>query len=95
MPPLRLRLDASLAELIRSLHPNLKRKVKAALQAILQQPHCGKSLKDELSGLRSFRVGNFRIVYKQSASSIDLVAIGPRKTIYEETYKLIRKSQGL
>ncbi len=66
--------------------------MKAALKAILSDPDIGKSLRNELEGLRSFRVGRFRIIYrKPSKGIIDIVAIGPRKYIYEETYRLVKK----
>jgi mRNA interferase RelE/StbE len=90
----RLRMSEETADFIRSLHPEIKRRVKAALKAaILSDPDIGKSLRSELDGLRSFRVGRFRIIYrKPSRGSIDIVAIGPRKYIYEETYRLVMKS---
>ena len=52
----------------------------------------GKSLKDELEGLRSYRISRFRIIYRISANQIiEVVAIGPRQPIYEETYRIIKK----
>jgi len=91
-----LRVPDETAELIRSLHPDLKRKIKAALQTILADPQAGKALKDDLEGLRSFRVGKFRVVYAKSSGGtvIDIVAIGPRKSIYEETLRLLKKAKG-
>jgi mRNA interferase RelE/StbE len=90
----RLGMTEDSADFIRSLHPSIKRKVKAGMQAILSDPDAGKSLRDELEGLRSFRVGRFRIIYRMSSRGIiDVVAIGPRKNIYEETYRLIKKSE--
>ncbi|MCL5277189.1 MAG: type II toxin-antitoxin system RelE/ParE family toxin, partial [Deltaproteobacteria bacterium] len=51
-------------------------------------------LKDELTGLRSFRVGSFRIIYRISTRKIiEIVAIGPRERIYEETFRLLKKSK--
>jgi mRNA interferase RelE/StbE len=88
----RLRVPADVAELIRNLHPVIKRKVKASLQRILKDPGAGKSLKDELEGLRSFRMGRMRIIYRLSGREIiEVVTIGPRKTIYEETLRLLKK----
>lgn len=47
---------------------------------------------DELAGLRSLRGGRSRIVYRIAARRlIDLVAIGPRRTIYQETLRLLRR----
>ena len=88
----RLRVTDETAALVRSLHPNLKRKIKAALQTILVDPQAGKALKDELEGLRSFRVGKFRVVYRITGEEgiIEIAAIGPRKRIYEETLRLLR-----
>jgi mRNA interferase RelE/StbE len=88
----RLRMPEETADFIRSLHPEIKRRVKAALKAILSDPDIGKSLRHELQGLKSFKVGRFRIIYrKPSRGIIDIVAIGPRRYIYEETYRLVKK----
>lgn len=91
----RLKMSDETAELIRTLHPDLKRKIKAALQAVLNDPQSGKALKDELEGLQSFKVGKFRVVYKTAKGEgiIEVVAIGPRKTIYEETLRLLQREQ--
>ena len=90
----RLRLQDEMAGFIRSLHPDVKRKIKAALKTILSDPDAGKALRDELKGLRSYRVGRFRIIYRDpSRGVIDILAIGPRKIIYEETYRLVKRSR--
>jgi mRNA interferase RelE/StbE len=88
----KLRVPDGLAEFVRTLHPELKKKVKASLQMILSDQHSGKSLKDEFSGLKSFRLSRFRIIYRLSSGKhIEIVAIGPRERIYEATYRLLRK----
>ena len=79
-------------ELIGTMHPFLKRKVKASLKIILSEPYSGKALMDELSGLRSFRISSFRIICRiKEPERIELVAIGPRERIYEETFRMIQK----
>ena len=81
-------------ELIRTMHPFLKKKVKASLKLILSEPCSGKALMDELSGLRSFRVSSFRIIYRiKDPERIELVAIGPRERIYEGTFRIIQKGE--
>ena len=93
MEPYRLRVPGRIEELVRSLHPELKRKVRAGLDLIRTDPEIGKELRDELAGLRSLRVGPLRIVYRVAARRlIDLVAIGPRRTIYQETLRLLRRA---
>lgn len=89
---MKLKIPDETTATVRSLHPELKRKLKAALQAILTDPQAGKALKNELEGLRSFRVGKFRVVYRalNKEKFIEILAIGPRKTIYEETLRLLK-----
>lgn len=91
-PLYKLRVPDDVADLIRSMHPHIKKKVKSSLKMILSDPESGKELKDELSGLRSFRVSRFRIIYRISGKQIEIAAIGPRERIYEETYQILRKS---
>ncbi len=90
-PIRKLKVPDTVAKLIRNLHPHLKKKVKASLQTIMSDPSSGKPLKDELAGLRSFRVNRFRIIYRISDKKlIEIIAIGPRECIYEETFRLLK-----
>lgn len=91
----RLKMSDETAELVRTLHPDLKRKIKAALQTVLIDPKSGKALKEELKGMQSFRVGKFRVIYKTATGKgiIEVVAVGPRKTIYEETLRLLQRER--
>ena len=87
----KIRASAEIVNFIRGTHPQLKRKIKSALKRIIDDPIAGKSMRDELKGLKSFRVSRFRIIYRISSKSIiEIIAIGPRKTIYEETYRMIK-----
>ena len=87
----RLRVPDPLAAMVRRLHPNLKRKVRASLATISQDPHAGKPLREELDGLRSLRAGRTRVIYRilDDERALEIVAIGPRANIYEETYRLV------
>ena len=88
----KLRVPEHLADMVRGLHPELKRKVKSALKQILESPSSGKALKEELKGLNSYQVGKLRVIYRPAARRvIEIVAIGPRKSIYRETYRMVKK----
>ncbi len=88
----KLVVPKDLQELIGTMHPSLKKKVKACLKIILSEPYSGKALMEELSGLRSFRISSFRIIYRiKEPDQIELVAIGPRERIYQETFRIIQK----
>ena len=53
-------------------------------------------LMDKRSAIRSFRVGSFRVISRiENPEQIELVAIGPRARIYEETFRLVRKKKGV
>ncbi|MCS6303400.1 MAG: type II toxin-antitoxin system RelE/ParE family toxin [Nitrospira sp.] len=83
------------AEVIRSLHPDLKRSIKSAIRAIAADPDCGELLQRELDGLRKYRVRRFRIVYgiDQKARGIRLMAVGHRRHVYEELTEQLRQKE--
>lgn len=82
------------AGVIRSLHPDLKRAVKAAIRAIAASPECGDPLLRELDGLRKYRVRRFRIVYAVNHKNrvMRLMAVGHRRHIYEELTESLRQA---
>jgi len=92
-PPRRVKVPTEVAALARGLHPVLKRKIRAALQVVLDDPYAGKALCNELQGLRSYRAGRLRIIYRLRRD-VELVAIGPRDSIYVETYRRIHEPRG-
>ena len=84
--PFRPEIPPHVAEIIRSLHPDLKRSIKSAVQAIAADPGCGEPLRRELQGLWKYRVRRFRIVYTtdRKTRTIRLMAVGHRQNVYEE-----------
>jgi mRNA interferase RelE/StbE len=85
-----VRLPQDVQQTIRSLHPELKRRVRTAVELLRANPEAGKALKGELEGWRSLRVGRMRIIYRASRASADVAAIGPRASIYLETARRLR-----
>ena len=71
----------------------MKKRIHNALEQIRKQPGEGKPLQRKLSGYRSFRIGKFRIIYRVTTKEIEVVAVGPRRAIYEETTKLMEKQE--
>lgn len=88
-----LKIPDEIASMIREMHPELKSKIKSGLKEIIEEPHTGKLLRNELAGLRSFRVSRFRIIYRFIKKEVEIVAVGPRIRIYEETYRLLKKNK--
>lgn len=81
----RLVITPKVQEALRTFPPETKRYVRRALQEIVKNPWVGKSLRDDLVGLHSFRVRRFRVVYRMERHvvTVIVVGIGSRETIYE------------
>ena len=94
MKPFRPDIPPHVAGVIRSLHPDLKRSIKAAVRAIATDPACGVPLLRELDGLWKYRVRRFRIVYAVDRKSrvIRLMAVGHRRNVYEELSARLRQT---
>jgi mRNA interferase RelE/StbE len=86
----KLKMSDEVRDLIRHLHPDIKQKVRMALAEILENPSRGKLLRGELQGMRSFRVSKLRIIYRSAAQVIEVITPGARRSIYEETLRLLQ-----
>ena len=85
MATFRVDTPPHVGEVIRHLPPDLKRSIKAALQALSRNPSLGGPLERELQGFWKCRVRRFRIVYSvdRVRRVIRIFAVGPRRGIYE------------
>ena len=93
MKPFQPVIPPHVAEVIRSLHPDLKRSIKAVIRASASGSKCGEPLLRDLDGLLKFRVRRFRIVYAidRKTRTIRLMAVGHRRHIYEEVAAQVQK----
>ena len=89
-----LRVPDDVASVLKKLHPIIKSHIRIGLKTVISNPYVGKALKDELQGMRSYRIKRYRIIYRlnEDEQQIDIIAVGPRKTVYEETFRIISKS---
>lgn len=79
-----IRFTPSAAKAIRKLDPEIRRRVHRALELLTEEPERGKPLQLTLKGLRSWRTGDFRIVYRIVEQRIEVVVIagGHRRDVY-------------
>ena len=81
----------SAARAIKRLDPQVRRRMLAALRKLRADPERGKPLQLALEGLRSWRTGDYRIVYRVIESRIEIlvVAVGHRRDVYARLKKML------
>jgi mRNA interferase RelE/StbE len=82
--PLRIEFLPSAAKDFRSAPPRLQPRLLRALDIVAQDPREGKPLQGPYHGLFSYRVGDYRIVYKPDLQARTLLVcrLGHRRDIY-------------
>jgi mRNA interferase RelE/StbE len=82
----------SAARSIRKLDPQVRRRVRAAIDVLAETPERGKPLQLTLKGLRSWRTGDFRIVYRVMDERIEIlvIAVGHRRQVYDRLRERVR-----
>lgn len=86
----------SVAQRIRHLAPDLKRGIREAVREIGRNPDSGEPLKRELDGYHKYRVRRFRIVFRvdRGAKTVRIMAVGHRRSVYEDAAAAIRQRTG-
>ena len=59
-----------------------RNRLREAIREFSKNPLLGKKLKGEFEGLRSYRLGSFRIVYRFTREVLEVVYIDDRKDVY-------------
>ncbi len=79
-----IRYTRSAARSLRKLDPEIRRRVRAALAILAEEAERGKPLQLTFKGLRSWRTGDFRIVYRIVERRVEVlvIAIGHRREVY-------------
>lgn len=87
----RARYTPEAAERVRRLHPLIKKEIREGIRVLLDNPLLGYPLQDELSGYWSFRIRAHRVIFRPNDDdlTVDVVYVGPRRTVYEELRTLL------
>ena len=87
----RLRFTPEASRLVSSLHPEIKKQIKNALNDLLENPYAGKDLQEELSGFKTQRLKQYRIIYdvNENQKSIRVYYVGRRRDVYEQFRRLV------
>ena len=89
----KIKFTPEAAKFISKLHPENKKTIKAAIKEIIKRPYLGDELQGELSGFKSYKPKNYRILYKidEQKESIHIYFIGQRKDVYQQFSILLKK----
>jgi len=87
----RLRFTMEASRLVSSLHPEIKKQIKKELNGLSENPYLGKDLQEELSGFKSQRSKQHRIIYDldENQKSIQVYFVGRRTDVYEQFRRLL------
>jgi len=69
---------------LKQLDKQTQIRILRKLRTLEEKPFIGKRLTGRLTGLFSFRVGNYRIIYQPSENKIIIRTVGHRKTVYKQ-----------
>ena len=77
-----VKLSNQASKAVEKADPPLQETIKHAIQEIASNPLLGLPLQGLLKGLRRYRVGSYRIVYRFTEEVLEIVSINHRKDAY-------------
>ncbi len=78
-----LRTTSRFDKAFRRLNRDVQIRVGKEILALESDPLIGKTLHGELKGLRSLRIGNYRVVYEISGRNVILHWVEHRRKVYQ------------
>jgi mRNA-degrading endonuclease RelE of RelBE toxin-antitoxin system len=91
----KMRFTPESSRILSKLPPENKKRIKKVLTELRQNPYTGKDLQEELSGFKSHRFQQYRIIYNinEEKNFIQIYHIGRRRDIYEQFKRLLIELQ--
>ena len=87
-----VRYTETAAKAIKKLDATVRKRVRAAIDALRGGPHRGKSLHLTPKALDSWRTGDWCIVYRIDSEKIEILVgtVGHRREVYDRVRSLLR-----
>ena len=73
--PYSIKIKKSALKELQSLNKQERTRIISAIDQLTENPHIGKALKGELTGLRRIRSGNYRIVYEINEGEVLILVL--------------------
>lgn len=69
-------------DIIKRRHPKLLARLLDKLETLGEDPLAGKPFTGPLKGLRSLRVGDWRVIYEVGRKAVAVLTVNDRKEVY-------------
>ena len=79
---LEIRYHPQVKKDLRRISPEWRNRIREVIHKLAQAPEMGKHLQGRLDGMRSYRAGNYRIVYMVKPEGLYVLSIGHRRDVY-------------
>ena len=82
--PYSLKIKKTALKELRQFDKPTRERIVSAIDQLANNPHVGKLLKGDLSGLRRIRVGSYRVIYEINETEVLVlvVRVAQRKDVY-------------
>jgi len=68
---------------IRRLNKEAQARIIREIKVLSTNPYVGKPLRGEWKGIRSLKIGDYRVLYQIKGNKVFLLVVGHRKRIYK------------
>jgi len=86
---LEVRYHPQVKKEIDRIPPSWRSRIRRVIRGLSQRPNKGRRLRGKLEGMRSFRAGNYRIIYTCEKEILYVLCIRHRSTTYEDSIKRV------
>ena len=93
--PYAVKFTRTVADKVSTLHPDIKKQLRSAIEKISKEPYSGKELQEELSDFLSYRFKRYRIIYQviETDKVIIVYMFGHRRDVYELFSELVNNQK--
>lgn len=74
---------------INRIPPSWRSRIKRVIRELAQHPRKGKRLRGKLEGMRSYRAGNYRIIYTCEKEILYVLCIRHPSEVYKDSIKRV------
>lgn len=90
----RIRFTPEASRLIAKLPPEVKRRIRSAIDDLRKGPYEGSELAGEFVGYRSLKIRRYRVIYRVNEEDLflEIYHVGHRRDVYETLRLLLQSS---